>query len=140
MHGIDSPSKLSQYKKLLRRFNKGLLGAMNDDGDCIYKSGKQTCVVGALFNAAQLKDIQKRDLNNDRIGLVASDIGQKNIEAVTGFTIEELEQMQTMHDAAYSWSDTSNEFKQWLEMKILEESIEVEIKKLKENPPVLPVV
>lgn len=134
MHGIDSPSRLSQYQKLLRRFNKGLLGAMDDSGDCIYKSGKQTCGVGALFNAAQLKDIQKRDLNNTRIGSVATYIGQKNIEAVTGFTIEELEQLQTMHDAAY------NEFKKWLEMKILEESIEVEIQKLKDNPPVLPVV
>jgi hypothetical protein len=134
MHGIDSPSRLSQYQKLLRRFNKGLLGAMDDSGDCIYKSGKQTCGVGALFNAAQLKDIQKRDLNNTRIGSVATYIGQKNIEAVTGFTIEELELMQTMHDAAY------NGFKKWLEMKILEESIEVEIQKLKDNPPVLPVV
>ena len=121
MHGFDSPDRLSQYKKLLSRLDQGLLGATTG-GEPVYRSGRKTCGVGALFTPAQLRDIQLRGLNDAPIPMLALCIGDKNIEAVTGFTIQELRNLQANHDEAVVFSNDNDDFRSWLELRIQEES------------------
>jgi hypothetical protein len=123
MHGFDSPDRLSQYKKLLSRLGQGLLGATKD-GEPVYRSGRKTCGVGALFTPAQLRDIQLRGLNDVPIPMLVCSIGDKNLEAVTGFTIQELRNLQAAHDEAAVFSNEyfDADFRSWLELRIQEES------------------
>lgn len=95
---FKTPNKLDQYKKLLKMAEAGELGAFDEYEVCMYRYGGKRCAVGALFNKAQLDDIQKRDLNAVSIRAVASDIGHRNIETVTGFTLDELDMIQREHD------------------------------------------
>lgn len=116
---IKTPSKLDQYKKLLKMAEAGKLGAFDEYEVCMYRYGDKRCAVGALFNNAQLDDIQKRRLNTMSIRVVASDIGRRNIETVTGFTLDELETIQDQHDRC-SGRTGLNPFIEFVEGKIKE--------------------
>lgn len=99
------PKKIDQYKKIRKMALAGKLGAFDapefdlDSGSCMYRNGDQRCGVGALFNDAQLDSIEEFGLNTTGINVVADVIGVDNIEFVTGFTIDELIEIQEQHDA-----------------------------------------
>lgn len=95
---FKTPNKLDQYKKLLKMAEAGKLGAFDENEVCMYRYKGKRCAVGALFNNAQLDDIERLDLNSNSIGIVAVYIGCRNIETVTGFTLDELETIQDQHD------------------------------------------
>lgn len=123
MHGYPSPSKLDQYRKLKEKALQGKLGAESDAG-CMYAHGGRNCGVGALFSQAQIMDIKARDLNNVPVSYLARDIGKKNLEAVTGFTLKELENLQCLHDSSAAKLRANPEtthMVQWLGEKIAQE-------------------
>lgn len=98
MHGYPSPKPAEQYRKLQELALKGKLGASSSDGSCVYEFKGSFCAVGALFNKAQHKDLKARDLNAKGISFVAHQIGKKNLEAVTGLSLNELVKLQGLHD------------------------------------------
>lgn len=103
---MNTPNKLKQYQRLLYAALNNKLGAMSN-GACAYSSGTRRCSVGFMFSPEQLADIKRRDLNeNTSISKLASVIGENNIEQVTGFTMDELEELQDEHDG--SSHDLSN--------------------------------
>ena len=70
-------------------------------GACAYSSGTRRCAVGFMFSPEQLADIKRRDLNeNTGIDTLVSAIGENNIEQVTGFTMDELKELQDEHDGS----------------------------------------
>lgn len=97
---MNTPNKLEQYKRLLDAALTNKLGAMSG-GACAYSSGTRRCAVGFMFNPDQLADIKKRDLNeNTSVRKLGKVIGENNIEQVTGFTMDELEELQDEHDGS----------------------------------------
>jgi putative SOS response-associated peptidase YedK len=123
MHGYPSPSKLDQYRKLKEKALKGKLGAESTHG-CKYEAEGRNCAVGALFTTAQLNDIEERGMNAYGVGGLACYVGKKNLEAVTGFTLRELAEMQCMHDRAPNQLQTAPEsswFVAWLDRQIAQE-------------------
>jgi hypothetical protein len=101
---IDSKSSRKQaLKNVLSALDAGQLGAFRD-GSCMYEDirasngERRYCSVGVLFTDAQRRDIRFRGLNQEDVGSLAEAIGQDNIEAVTGLTVEDLQDMQTVHD------------------------------------------
>jgi hypothetical protein len=117
MHGFPSPDKLSQLRKLKDLYQKDRLGAFTAVS-CVYQNGQKTCAVGALFNKAQLKDIRARGLNSAPIEHLVQAIGKKNIEAVTGFSIRELDKMQDEHDISFGAFGRNRNFIDWLNQRI----------------------
>lgn len=106
---MNTPNKLKQYNRLLDAALNNKLGAMSG-GACVYSSGTRRCAVGFMFSPEQLADIKRRGLNeNTSIDTMASVIGEDNIEQVTGFTMDELEELQDEHDG--SSHDLSNRMK-----------------------------
>lgn len=98
------PKKIDQYRKIREMALAGKLGAAEQaEGECVsgcvYRNGDLRCGVGALFNDAQLDNIEELGLNTCGIDVVADNIGYDNIETVTGFTIKELIEIQGQHDA-----------------------------------------
>ena len=99
---MNTPNKLKQYQRLLYAALNNKLGAMSG-GACAYSSGTRRCAVGFMFSPEQLADIKWRDLNeNTSIRHLASVIGEDNIEQVTGFTVDELEELQDEHDSSHA--------------------------------------
>lgn len=106
---MNTPNKLKQYQRLLYAALNNKLGAMSG-GACAYSSGTRRCAVGFMFSPEQLADIKRRDLNeNTSVRQLAKMIGEDNIEQVTGFTMDELEELQDEHDG--SSNDLSNRMK-----------------------------
>ena len=97
MNDFVRPKKLDQLRKIRDFALKKKLGAHSSDG-CAYKHRGHFCAVGCLFNEAQLKDIKLRGLNTNGITTLSEEIGIKNIEAVTGFELQELSYLQSLHD------------------------------------------
>lgn len=123
MHGYPSPSKLDQYRKLREKALQGKLGAESDTG-CVYSRGTRNCGVGALFSQAQIKDIKARSLNNVPVSTLADEIGKKNLEAVTGFTLMELTKLQRFHDSSAALLRRNPEttyMVEWLSQQIAKE-------------------
>ena len=99
---MKTPNKLEQYKRLLDAALNNKLGAMSG-GACAYLSGTRRCAVGFMFSPEQLADIKKRDLNeNTSVRQLGKVIGENNIEQVTGFTMDELEELQDQHDGSFA--------------------------------------
>ena len=107
---MNTPNKLEQYKRLLDAAINNKLGANTPADGCAYAVGNRRCAVGFMFNSEQLADIKQRDLNeNTSVHQLASVIGEDNIEQVTGFTMDELQELQDEHDG--SSHDLSNRIK-----------------------------
>lgn len=84
--------------RLKQLFAERKLGARLNS-TCMYANGEKRCAVGAMFNDAQLADLKKRGLNsNTPIDKLAREIGKKNIEYVTGFSLNTLRRLQDLHD------------------------------------------
>lgn len=100
-----SRTPLQAYQHVLVALEEGRLGAMVG-GSCVYRSigdrddgGNRYCSVGCLFSEAQLDDISRRGLNMGAIvEWLGNEIGVKNIETVTGLSIDALTTMQVQHD------------------------------------------
>lgn len=68
------------------------------------------CAVGTLFSKEQIRDIISRRLNDSNIqelaymlsGTDKTRIGKKNIEAVTGLSLQELKVIQRANDCCIS--------------------------------------
>jgi len=88
---------------MIKAYKAGKLGSFGSSAlggsSCLYKDrAARTCIVGCLFNDAQVADIRKRGLNGARIAEVARKIGRQNIVAVTGLQVYELTALQELHD------------------------------------------
>jgi len=92
-------TRLQNLKHILKQYTKGNLGA-NVAGACYYEHNGKNCGVGCMFSAAQIRDLKARGLNGMSIEYVTAEIGEKNIEAVTGMSLDELGTMQAHHDTA----------------------------------------
>ena len=104
INGVTCRTREESLKHIIKQAKAGKIGPKGSEwssGSCHYKylSGNH-CAVGCLFSANQLKDIERRDFNSTSIAMVAQEIGQKNIEAVTGMTVRELVKLQRLHDLA----------------------------------------
>lgn len=95
------PARTSQQAKeiMLTALDTGQLGAMDADGRCLYQDSEgRHCVIGILFEPAQIRDIKERQLDSSVIQLVAHVLGEKNVEHVCGMTIDRLAAIQQRHD------------------------------------------
>lgn len=100
-------TKLQAYTDVLNAFRAGIVSPEEMGIVCMYRStgdnGREIrCGVGALFNKKQLDNITARGLLDTDIEEVAFDIGQRNIEYVTGLSLEELLELQHLHDMCAS--------------------------------------
>jgi hypothetical protein len=106
INGVACRSKIESLKHIISQAKKGKIGPNAEKGDhrgaCqyTYASGNH-CAVGSLFSEAQLKLIDQEDENESDVEAVASVFGEKNIEAVTGMTVQELRALQKVHDDAF---------------------------------------
>lgn len=116
--------KLKAYKKVLSHVHRGTVNPtlMSDSVEYSYErvvaGQKLMCGVGCLFTAAQRKDLQERHINSDTIRSVSREIGVRNLTAVTGLTLDELEDLQEAHDGG-----TTSSFTMYLNSKIQQLSV-----------------
>lgn len=105
INGVQCRTKIESLQHIINEAKKGKIGPNPEKDDPVhscfyaYPSGNH-CAVGCLFSEAQLKVIDQEDENESNVEALASTFGKKNIEAVTGMTIEELEALQKIHDGA----------------------------------------
>jgi len=59
------------------------------------------CGVGCLFNEAQIRSIKTRGMNTSAIDVVEEAIGALNLETVTGLHMDELVEIQDIHDGEW---------------------------------------
>ena len=103
INGVACRTKRESLLHIIAQAEAGTISAKDKRdarfGQCayVYPSGNN-CAVGSLFSKEQLKDIERLELNEMSIDYVADKIGEKNIEAVTGMTMFELESLQKTHD------------------------------------------
>lgn len=88
---------------IIAQLDAGNLGAVNNLSACSYSLKKSDgeyryCAVGCLFNKVQLDDIALKGLNSVNIGVLAEHIGRKNVEYVTGLSLEDAKRIQKEHD------------------------------------------
>lgn len=92
-------------KHILSELVGGRLGAADKWEGCQYEAKVdgvvKHCGVGCLFTPAQIRSIKMRGLNGQSIDGVEEKIGTKNLEAVTGLCMPELEEIQSMHDGSW---------------------------------------
>lgn len=95
-------SPLEAYERLLKALEKDEL---QPSGICKYSnSDDEPCAVGYFFTPEQRADIKGRgDLNDESIFDVSLVIGVKNVEAMTGMTIDQCVSVQRAfdHDSGY---------------------------------------
>lgn len=69
---------------------------------CAYEAVKDGvvthCGVGCLFNDAQIRSIKARGLNSEDVWGLRDNLGQDNLETVTGLCMDELDELQSLHD------------------------------------------
>jgi hypothetical protein len=107
INGVSCRSKIESLQHIIDQAKKGKIGPNIKKRDpstsCFYQypSGNH-CAVGSLFSEAQLKQIKGDDSweshNEENIAGVAKRFGEKNIETVTGMSIDELKVLQNTHD------------------------------------------
>lgn len=132
INGVQCRTKIESLKHIIYQARAGKIGPKFNKGDkpnCNYQypSGNH-CAVGCLFSEAQLKLITQEDefqssMNEEHIGSLAAAFGKKNIEAVTGMTVEELTAIQKAHDNELTSFGTQKER--------LEKAIEAVVSKAK---------
>lgn len=98
-------------KHILSELLGGRLGAADKHSGCQYEAKVDGvivhCGVGCLFNPSQIRSLKQRGINGQDIESVAEKIGQKNLETVTGLCMDELEDIQGLHDG--EWEDIQKE-------------------------------
>lgn len=101
--GIECRTREESLKHIAQQAKLKKIGPKTEreeaSGFCnyLYSSGNN-CAVGSLFSQEQLKDIQARHCNELSISYLATAIGKRNIETVTGMKLKELEILQKIHD------------------------------------------
>jgi hypothetical protein len=107
INGVSCRSKIESLQHIIDQAKKGKIGPNVSKRDpamsCFYQypSGNH-CAIGSLFSEAQLKQINKgdswEDHNEESIVGLARHFGKKNVETVTGMSVEELSILQNTHD------------------------------------------
>lgn len=101
INGVTCRTRKESLMHIMDQARKGKIGPTEKDDqyDCSYRypSGN-CCAVGSLFSKQQLKDIKDRNLNDTKVFLLASRVGESNITTVTGMTVRELDNIQRIHD------------------------------------------
>lgn len=102
INGITCRTREESLKHILDQARKSKIGPSAADGksnNCqyVYPSGNH-CAVGCLLDDKQLKDIERRELNEMSIWKVGQTIGEINLTTVTGMTFLELKKLQNLHD------------------------------------------
>lgn len=132
INGVQCRTKVESLQHIIIQAKKGKIGPKLEKGDkpnCNYQypSGNN-CAVGCLFSEAQLKLIMEENeyqetMNEEHIASLAKTFGAKNIEAVTGMKLHELETIQKAHDSELTSFGTPEER--------LEKAIEAVVSKAK---------
>lgn len=96
---IKSRTKKQALLHIRRRFIAGKLGSMIGRS-CVYKDPRGNhCAVGCLFTPMQLTWLKAEELLEVSVrNLALSYVGIENIYHMTGMDVDELEQVQEMHD------------------------------------------
>ena len=114
MNRVLAVQSLNRVREM---FLAGRLGAADTDS-CVYhqvggeKRVERFCAVGCLFTAEQLADIKKHGMNSG-VGIqeLAEQFGKRNLEAVTGLKIGDLENLQSSHDDMTSDDEVKRAFR-----------------------------
>ncbi len=107
INGIKCRTREESLRHIMRQAKANKIGPEPTDAtrfdNCLYQypSGNN-CGVGCLFDAKQIKDIKAKQMNGMSIKYLSATalIGKKNLEAVTGMAINELDRIQSIHDRA----------------------------------------
>lgn len=105
INGVQCRTREESLKHIIEQAKLGKIGpkSATESGrnPCLYQypSGNH-CALGSLFSDKQIRDIKHRGLNESSVAIVACDVGQANVEAVTGMKFQELLQLQKLHDRA----------------------------------------
>jgi len=118
-------TRLSALKHILNMLDACMLGAGAGRaiGGCMYRFKGSYCAVGCLFTEAQLDDIRKVGLNNVAVDELAKYVGEENLKYMTGMTLDELSEMQRMHDSAFDRYGDLGSFRKYLLQEIAEERL-----------------
>ncbi len=105
INGVECRTREESLRHIIKRAKLKKIGPKTEreaaGSTCEYRyASGNNCAVGSLFSKAQLMDIDARGENESAILYVADNIGRKNIEAVTGMSLKELESLQDIHDSA----------------------------------------
>lgn len=101
INGVKCRTRTESLKHIIKQAEAGKIGPIENDSQrlCLYQyESGNNCAVGALFSKAQLKDLKAKCLGEMSIDYVSETIGKKNIEAVTGMSLKELQDLQSTHD------------------------------------------
>lgn len=114
-------TKLAALEKVLEGIQSGTVNP-SVMGTCRYHDDVTylRCGVGILFNDAQIEDIKKRRLNGASVQVLAMTIGRRNIEAVTGMSVDDLRVLQSKHDGCSTLS-----FRKYIESEMEEVRYEI---------------
>lgn len=82
------------------------------------------CIVGSFFTQEQLSDLKRRRTNTHKVESLAQDghvtwPGTKNVELMTGMTVEQAQALQDTFDAATRHNGDRKPLKRWLD-KVLD--------------------
>ena len=95
VNGIQRGDRAASLRKIIAYANQPKKYFV--DGK--YSDGKGChCAVGVLFTPAQLRDIARRGMTQASVMILASAVGRKNIEFVTGMSLSELKELQEAND------------------------------------------
>lgn len=102
INGVQCRTREESLRHIIKQAKLKKIGPKRETehGECnyVYPSGNN-CAVGSLFSENQLKDIKARDFNEMSINYLAlREVGKRNVEAVTGMKLKELELLQKIHD------------------------------------------
>ena len=101
INGVECRTREESLRHIARQAKLKKIGPKRETehGNCqyLYESGNN-CAVGSLFSPKQLEEIDAKAFNELSIGYLASEVGKKNIETVTGMKLKELELLQKIHD------------------------------------------
>lgn len=114
-------TKLAALEKVLEGIKSGTVNP-SVMGACIYHDDVTylRCGVGILFNDAQIEDIKRRKLNGASVSVLATTIGRRNIETVTGMSVDDLRTLQSKHDGCSTMA-----FRKYIESEMEEVRYEI---------------
>jgi hypothetical protein len=103
INGVECRTREESLRHIIKRAKLKKIGPKTEaeaaGAYCcyLYESGNN-CAVGSLFSPKQLEEIDAKAFNELSIGYLATEVGKRNIEEVTGMTLKELELLQKIHD------------------------------------------
>lgn len=97
---LNQPA-LDQAPKTLRAALKRALAyaKKNNLSTCMYRNAVgNPCIVGQFFTGEQIDEIVAAGHNGMSVFSVASKFGRKNIQAMTGMSVDQAEALQRLND------------------------------------------